>query len=154
MLRLPLLLLALSLLGGCAVYEYDDHDYRPYYYGGYKDHHHSGYPTRYYYYDRHDYRRYAPSVRYYDHDDQGRDRYERRRHDYDRRLDRRDHDYGRRDHRYGSHDRRVDGDKQFSSRSYSRGPTHKLQSKSAHRAAYKAQPQGRRVPQRDGRGER
>lgn len=133
--RLPLLLLALSLLGGCTVYGHGDHDYhRPYYYGGYKDHHHSSYPTRYYYYDRHDYRRYAPSVRYYD-------RHERH--------------YDRGDYRYDRHDRRFDGDRRHPSRSYSRAPEPRPQGKPTHRAGlYKAQPQGRwREHQRDGRRE-
>jgi len=144
--RLPLLLLALSLLGGCTVYGHGDHDYhRPYYYGGYQDHRHSSYPTRYYYYDRHDSRRYAPSVRYYD----------RHARDYDRRYDGR-HDRG--DYRYDRHDRhdrRFDGDRRHPTRSYSRAPEPRPQGKPTHRAGlYKAQPQGRwREHQRDGRRE-
>lgn len=123
--RLPLLLLALSLLGGCTVYGHGEHDYRrPYYYGDYQDHRHSSYPTRYYYYDRHDSRRYAPSVRYYD------------RHALD-------------------YDRRFDGDRRHPTRSYSRAPEPRPQGKPTHRAGlYKAQPQGRwREHPRDGRRE-
>ncbi|MCF7203502.1 hypothetical protein [Pseudomonas oligotrophica] len=125
--RLPILLVALSLLGGCTVYGHGDHDYhRPYYYGGYEGHRHSSYPTRYYYYDRPDYRRPAPVVRYYDdhHDRRYQDRHEQR---YE-----------------GDDKRHYDNRQTQPPRQYSRGPEHKAQGHSERqRALHKARPQGK-----------